>query len=91
MQLTSSTPAENRMMLIPTKSIHLTTPSHSYTRHFQSTGRTQFTMDLKSYNHESRMYHVSSYPTKEDILCNYAAYLANQGLSHQTIKCYLHC
>ena len=35
------------------------------------------------------MYHVSSYPTKEDILCNHAAYLADQGSSHQTIKCYL--
>ena len=35
------------------------------------------------------MYHVSPYPMKEDILCTYAAYLADQGLRHQTIKCYL--
>ena len=33
------------------------------------------------------MYHVSPYPIKENILCKYAAYLADQGLHHQTIKC----
>ena len=35
------------------------------------------------------MYHVSPYPMKEDILCTYATYVADQGLRHQTIKCYL--
>ena len=35
------------------------------------------------------MYHISSYPIKEDTLCNYATYLADQGLRHQTITCYL--
>ena len=35
------------------------------------------------------MSRVAPFPTKEDYLCQFCAFLADQGLSHQTIKCYL--
>lgn len=35
------------------------------------------------------MSRVTPYPANEDYLCKFCAFLANQGLSLQTIKCYL--
>ena len=35
------------------------------------------------------MSRVTPYPTSEDNLCKFCAYLADQGLTHQTIKYYL--